>query len=232
MHGPRKMNVQFRAASDQSLIIYLSHQITLEAHEHVVKLLQLLQSDPIEDVRNLHPAYCSLLVKFDPLRLGHDQLRAKLKSYLNRIEKMPLPTPRRVEIPVCYGGKFGPDLNDVAAMHEMTPAQAIELHSSGTYIVYFLGFAPGFAYLGGLPAALASPRLETPRAKVPEGSVGIGGNQTGVYPLATPGGWRLIGRTPVAIFSRDRNPMNFLQIGDHVRFRVISEREFTSFGPR
>jgi inhibitor of KinA len=232
MHGARTINVQFRAASDQSLIIYLGHQITLAAHEQVVKLLKLLQSDPIEGVRNLHPAYCSLLVKFDSLRLGHNELRAKLQSYLNRIKRTPLPAPRRVEIPVCYGGEFGPDLNEVAAMHGLTPAKAIELHSSGTYLVYFLGFAPGFAYLGGLPAALASPRLETPRAKVPEGSVGIGGNQTGVYPLATPGGWRLIGRTPVAMFRRDRNPMNFLQIGDQVRFRVISEKEFTGFGPR
>jgi inhibitor of KinA len=214
------------------LIIYLDHQITRAAHEQVVKLLTLLQSDPIEGVRNLHPAYCSLLVKFDSLRLGHDELRAKLQSYLSRIKKTPLPKPRRVEIPVCYGGEFGPDLNEVAAMHGLTPAKAVELHSSGTYLVYFLGFAPGFAYLGGLPAALASPRLETPRAKVPEGSVGIAGNQTGVYPLATPGGWRLIGRTPVAMFRRDRDPMNFLQIGDQVHFRVISEKEFTGFGPR
>jgi inhibitor of KinA len=117
-------------------------------------------------------------------------------------------------------------------MHGLTSAQAIELHSSATYIVYFLGFAPGFAYLGGLPEALASPRLETPRAKVPQGSVGIGGNQTAVYPFATPGGWRLIGCTPVAMFRRDAEPMSLLQIGDHVRFRAISEKEFAEFGGR
>ena len=112
----------------------------------------------------------------------------------------------------------------------MTPAQAIELHSSPIYIVYFLGFAPGFAYLGGLPEALAFPRLETPRSKVPQGSVGIGGNQTAVYPFATPGGWRLIGRTPVAMFRRDQPRMNLLQIGDYVRFRPISKEEFAEFG--
>jgi len=220
---------RFRAASDQSLLLCFGRRIMLECHQSVLKLLRLLQAEPIEGVRNLHPAYCSLLIKFDPLKLDHEQLRSKLLPRLARLAQMPLPRPAQVEIPVCYGGEFGPDLTDVAAMHGMTSARVIELHSLPIYIVYFLGFAPGFAYLGGLPESLASPRLETPRAKVPEGSVGIGGNQTGVYPLATPGGWRLIGRTPVAMFRRDHARMNLLQIGDHVRFRAISRREFAEF---
>ena len=225
-------DAQFRAASDQSLLVSFGQQITLENHQRVLKLLRLLQAEPIEVIRNLHPAYCSLLIKFDPLRLDHDEVQSRLLPYLVRLGKTPLPAPQQVEIPVCYGGEFGPDLNDVAALHGMTPAQAIELHSSPVYIVYFLGFAPGFAYLGGLPEALASPRLETPRAKVPQGSVGIGGNQTGVYPFATPGGWRLIGRTPVAMFRRHQARMNLLQIGDHVRFRAISKEEFAEFSSR
>ena len=110
--------------------------------------------------------------------------------------------------------------------------ERIELHTSVTYLVYFLGFAPGFAYLGGLPEVLASPRLETPRAKVPQGSVGIGGNQTGVYPFPTPGGWRLIGRTPLAMFRRSQTQMNLLQIGDHVRFRAVSNEEYAEFSRR
>jgi KipI family sensor histidine kinase inhibitor len=221
---------QFRAASDQSLLVYLGEEIALENHRRVLKLLRLLQSEPIDGIRNLHPAYSSLLIKFDPLRLDHDEVQSKLIPYLGRLDREPLPAPREVEIPVCYGGEFGPDLNEVAEMHGMTAAQVIELHSSPIYVVYFLGFAPGFAYLGGLPEALASARLETPRAKVPQGSVGIGGNQTGVYPFATPGGWRLIGRTPVAMFRRDANPMSFFKIGDHVRFRVISPKKFAEFG--
>lgn len=225
-------DAQFRAASDQSLLVSFGERITLEGHQRVLKLLGLLQSEPIEGIRNLHPAYCSLLIKFDPLRLDHDELQSRLLPFLARLGKTPLPTPQEVEIPVCYGGEFGPDLNDVAAMHGMTPGQAIELHSLGIYVVYFLGFAPGFAYLGGLPEALASPRLETPRAKVPPGSVGIGGNQTGVYPFATPGGWRLIGRTPVAMFRRNQDRMNLLQIGDRVHFRAISEKEFAETGSR
>lgn len=198
----------------------------------MLKLLRLLQSEPIEGIRDLHPAYCSLLIKFDPIRVDHDELQSRLLPYLSRLGKTPLPTPQQIDVPVCYGGEFGPDLNDVAEVHGMTPAQVIELHSSPTYIVYFLGFAPGFAYLGGLPEALTSPRLETPRVKVPPGSVGIGGNQTGVYPFATPGGWRLIGRTPVAMFRRNQARMNLLQIGDRVRFRAIPEKEFAEFSSR
>jgi KipI family sensor histidine kinase inhibitor len=223
---------RFRAASDQSLLVYFGQEIALANHQRVLKLLRLLESEPISGIHNLHPAYSSLLVKFDPLKVDHDELRSRLIPYLGRLEHEQLPTPRQIEIPVCYGGEFGPDLNDVADMHGMTAAQVAELHSSQIYLVYFLGFAPGFAYLGGLTEALASPRLETPRARVPQGSVGIGGNQTGVYPLPTPGGWRLIGRTPVAMFRRDKNPMSLLQIGDHVRFRVISQKEFMEFGDR
>jgi KipI family sensor histidine kinase inhibitor len=223
---------RFRAASDQSLLVSFGQVITIENHRRVLKVLRLLHAAPIEGIRNLHPAYCSILVKFDPLRLDHDELQSRLIPYLTRLKEATLPEPRELEIPVCYGGEFGPDLNDVAGMHGMPPAQAIALHCSATYVVYFLGFAPGFGYLGGLPEELACPRLETPRAKVPQGSVGIGGNQTAVYPFATPGGWRLIGRTPVAMFRRDQDPMSLLQIGDHVRFRAISEKEFSDFHNR
>jgi KipI family sensor histidine kinase inhibitor len=230
MRKSRTSEPQFRAASDQSLLVYLGKEIALENHHRVLKLLRLLQSEPIDGIRNLHPAYSSLLIKFDPLRLDHDKLRSTLIPYLGRLDREPLPTPRQIEIPVCYGGEFGPDLKDVAEMHGMTATQVIELHSSPIYVVYFLGFAPGFAYLGGLPEGLASARLETPRAKVRQGSVGIGGNQTGVYPFSTPGGWRLIGRTSMAMFRRDAEPMNLLQIGDQVRFRAISEKEFAELG--
>ena len=119
--------------------------------------------------------------------------------------KSALPEPRHREIPVCYGGEFGPDLADVCDTHSLSVEQAIDLHVSATYIVYFLGFVPGFAYLGGLPEALVTPRLPVPRRRVPPGSVGIAGHQSGVYPFATPGGWRLIGRTPLAMFRPDRD---------------------------
>jgi len=189
-------------------------------------MLRLLELEPVAGVRNLHPAYCSLLINFDALKLGHHELESILRGYLQRLEEVRLPDPRQIEIPTSYGGEFGPDLVEVATICGITPSQAIELHSSVTYVVYFLGFVPGFAYLGELPDALATSRLPTPRRSVPPGSVGIAGKQTGVYPFATPGGWRLIGRTPIAMFRSDRNDMSFVSIGDRVRFTPISSAEF------
>ncbi len=220
--------VRFQPSSDQSLLVYFGHQITVPAHERVRKLLHLLELEPIAGIRNLHPAYCSLLVKFDALKLQHHELEAILRQYLDRLERVSLPEPRQLEIPVCYGGEFGPDLTDVAAMHGMTPAQAIELHASTSYLVYFLGFVPGFAYLGELPEALVTPRLAKPRRRVPPGSVGIAGSQTGVYPFATPGGWRLLGRTPTSMFRSDRNGLSLLSIGDRVRFIPITPERFSA----
>ncbi|MGC2672696.1 MAG: 5-oxoprolinase subunit PxpB [Candidatus Acidiferrum sp.] len=238
--------VQFYPASDQSLLVYFGpqenprsscaeatglglptqNQITTEGHESVRRLLQLMELEPIAGVRNLHPAYCSLLIKFDALKLRHEELEEILRGYVVRMEKMVLPVPRLVEIPVCYGGEYGPDLKDVAELHGITTERVIELHATTTYTTYFLGFAPGFAYLGQLPEALATPRLALPRKFVPIGSVGIAGRQTGVYPISTPGGWRLLGRTPLAMFRLEREEMSLLSIGDRVQFVPISREQF------
>jgi inhibitor of KinA len=240
MRDSSSRGVQFQTASDQSLLVYfgqqgkksgaraprLQNQITIESHEHVRRLLRLMELQPIAGVRNLHPAYCSLLIEFNALLLRHEELEEILRGYLDRMEKVALPEPRLVEIPVCYGGEFGPDLEEVAELHRITTAEAIEFHASTHYIVYFLGFAPGFAYLGELPEALVTPRLARPRRSVSAGSVGIAGSQTGVYPISTPGGWRLLGRTPVAMFRPERAEMSLLSIGDRVRFVPISREQF------
>lgn len=241
MTRKKRSNIaRFIPASDQSVLIYfgeetkksgaearaLQSHINSQASENVRRLLRLLEAEPIEGVRNLHPAYCSLLVKFDALKWTHDKLEKKLSKYLPRVDKVRLPESRQVEIPVCYGGEFGPDLDDVASLHGLVSEQIIKLHSSATYLVYFLGFVPGFAYLGELPKELVTPRLATPRKKVPVGSVGIAGNQTGVYPFETPGGWRLLGRTPVSMFRTDREGLSLLSIGDRVRFVRISPERF------
>src|SRR5579859_3802426 len=130
---------QFQRASDQSLLIYFGRQITLDAHERVRRFLQLLASEPVAGIRNLHPAYCSVLIKFDPLKRRHEDLEEILQQYLTRLDDVTLPEPHHIEIPVCYGGEYGPDLKDVSAMLAMTPQQVVELHSSTNYIVYFLG---------------------------------------------------------------------------------------------
>jgi inhibitor of KinA len=238
---------RFQVASDQSLFVYfdapeeksgapnpagansltpLRNQITIEAHEQVRRLLRLMELEPIPGVRNLHPAYCSLLINFDALKLRHTELEEIMRGYIKRMEKVALPEPRLVEIPVCYGGEYGPDLQDVAELHGITAERVIELHAATTYITYFLGFAPGFAYLGQLPDALATPRLGTPRKSVPAGSVGIAGTQTGVYPISTPGGWRLLGRTPLKMFQPERAQMSLLSIGDRARFVPVSREQF------
>jgi len=218
--------VRFQPASDQSLLLYFGEQITLGVHQRVRRLLHLLEREPIAGIRNLNPAYCSILISFDALNLHHADLEAILLSYIDRLDAVHLPEGRELQIPTCYEGDFGPDLKDVAALHGMTPAQVIELHVSVTYIAYFLGFVPGFAYLGELPEALATPRLDSPRLTTPPGSVAIAGHQTGVYPFAAPGGWRIIGRTPIAMFRPDRKAMGFLSIGDRVRFTPISAARF------
>ncbi len=226
MHTSSHEGARFVRSSDQSLLVYFGQEITLEAHERVRKLLRLLEIEPIAGVRNLHPAYCSVLIKFDAMKQRHEELEAILRKYLDRLGKVNLPEPRQVEIPVCYGGEFGPDLDEVAALNKVTAEQLIELHTATTYLVYFLGFVPGFAYLGKLHEALVTPRLAMPRKKVPAGSVGIAGNQTGVYPFETPGGWRLLGRTPIAMFSARREGSSLLSIGDRVRFVPISRQQF------
>ena len=240
MVKPAGADARFVIASDQSLIVYfdsrmeegraearhLQSQITLHAHEQVRRLLRLLELEPVAGVQNLHPAYSSLLVVFDGVRLRHEDIEEILWGYLARMDAVALPEARSVEIPVCYGGEFGPDLEDVAVMHGLTAAQAIETHASVSYLVYFLGFVPGFAYLGELPEGLVTPRLATPRRQVPKGSVGIAGNQTGVYPFATPGGWRLLGRTPIPMVRTEREELSLLSIGDRVRFTPISPERF------
>lgn len=220
--------VQFQPASDQSLLVYLGDSISLDAHQRLRKLLHLLQSRPIHGVRNLHPAYCSILVDFDALQLTHASLQTTLHEYTAQIGELTLPEPCDIQIPTCYGGEFGPDLDEVARLHSLTPSQVVELHTSVSYTVYFLGFVPGFAYLGELPAALATPRLAAPRRTTPAGSVGIADHQTGVYPLATPGGWRVIGRTPLAMFRPDRAEMSLLNTGDRVRFTPLTSAEFAA----
>jgi inhibitor of KinA len=243
---------RFVRSSDQSLLVYFDEprdrrvedapprgKTLLEANEKVRRLLRLLDSRPIAGVRNLHPAYCSVLVKFDALKWRHEEIEEKLREYLEKLHEVRLPEPRLLEIPVCYGDELGPDLQDVAATHGITSEQVSQLHTSTTYLVYFLGFVPGFAYLGELPEALVTPRHATPRRKVPAGSVGIAGNQTGVYPCETPGGWRLLGRTPLAMFNAgfasanpgtrfqaERDGLSLLSIGDRVRFKAISREQF------
>ncbi len=211
-------------AGDSALVVEFGDEISLEVNRKVHALADALGKASLPGLGEAVPTYRSLLIHYDPLRLSCDEVKAFVSEVLQTCEeKLPL-KPRVVEIPVVYGGESGPDIEFVAEHSGLfSVEEVIRLHSGAAYTVYMLGFAPGFAYLGGMPEAIATPRLETPRTLVPAGSVGIAGEQTGIYPIATPGGWRLIGRTPLKLFDPEHDPPTLLKAGDTVRFVPISE---------
>lgn len=213
-------------ASDSSLLVEFGRTISPEFHEQVLALFRLLASQGGSRIRNLHPAYSSLLIDFDPMQWTHEELTAQVRELIYRDKSSDSCVSRAIALPVCYDPEFGPDLSDVAAIHHISVSEVIRLHASATYLVYFLGFSPGFAYLGGLPEQLRTPRLATPRGRVAVGSVGIAGDQTGVYPIESAGGWRIIGRTPVRMFEVSGDPPTRLRLGDVVRFDAIDRLEF------
>jgi inhibitor of KinA len=210
-----------RPGSDRSLYVIFGGEISLEMHRTVAGAIRALQG--IRGIVNLHPGYTSVLVDFDPRLLTHAQAGNLIAEALERHQADAEPSPRHVEIPVIYGGHGGPDLEDVARHTGLSKERVIEMHASAEYFVYFVGFSTCFPYMGGLPPALATPRLSAPRKHVPAGSVAIGGGQTGVYPLASPGGWRLIGRTPLRMFDPAAVPPPLLRMGDRVRFVPTAE---------
>jgi KipI family sensor histidine kinase inhibitor len=211
--------VTIRPASDRSLLVSFGDEISLEAHLEVRRLTHALEG--IRGVLNLHPAFASVLIDFDPRLRTHEDLVALVEERLASAAAREAGPPRTVEIPVHFGGEAGPDLEDVARHTGLSTAAVIERFTGADFTVYFVGFSTCFPYLGGLPPELAMPRLSAPRKHVPEGSVAIGGGQAGVYPLASPGGWRLIGHTSLRLFDRAGSPPSLLHMGDRVRFRAL-----------
>jgi KipI family sensor histidine kinase inhibitor len=208
--------VKIFPASDRSVHVSFGEEISDASYRDVVRLTRELQG--VRGVLNLHPAYASVLIDFDPRLRTHEQIEALVHECLERPHQAEESSDRTVVIPVRYGGDLGPDLGDVARHTGLAPERVVELFSAAEYVVYFVGFSTCFPYLGGLPPELATPRLSAPRKHVPEGSVAIGGPQAGVYPLASPGGWRLIGRTSLRLFDPKGEPPPLLRMGDRVRF--------------
>ncbi|HET9984145.1 MAG TPA: 5-oxoprolinase subunit PxpB [Longimicrobiales bacterium] len=218
---------------DHALLVHLGSSIDEETHRLVRAAYATLERLDLPGVSELVPAFTSIGVHYDPARVRHaptepphEGLRRELAAALERLDPAELPPARTVEIPVCYGGDFGPDLADVAGQAGLSAREVVRRHAAGEYLVYMIGFAPGFPYLGGLDPRLATPRLDAPRTAVPAGSVGIGGEQTGIYPVESPGGWRLIGRTPLRLFDPTREPATLLRAGDRVRFRAVTAARF------
>ena len=220
------MNTEFRICGDRALLAIYGSEIDRAVNEKVRRIAALLTGHAHPGIEAVIGSYCSLMLHYDPLQVGFRELTTLLLGLEKTLGQASIAETRRVDIPVRYGGAFGPDIGFVAEHNRIGSDEVIALHSAADYYIYAIGFAPGFCYLGGLDPRLQAPRLTTPRRNVPAGSVGIAGSQTGVYPLASPGGWRLIGRTPLRLFAPERQPSLLYQAGDTIRFRPISEEEF------
>lgn len=211
---------------DCMLLVEFEDEISPLTSATVLALDRVICSHSLSGVIECVPSYRSLAVFYNPLQLSPSQLEKWILDQARTLEKLPEPVPRKVEVPVVYGGEMGPDLETVANGHNLTSSEVISLHTEPQYRVYFIGFSPGFPYLGGLSPQLFTARLKTPRRLVPAGSVAIGGKQTGVYSIDTPGGWQIIGRTPLRLFSLNDSPPCLLRAGDLVTFRAITLAEF------
>ena len=222
---------QFAALGDRAIVVHLGDQIDTPTFQAVRALARKLDGG-LPGLVEYVPAFTTITVYYDPLLASHSQLRQELEERLAGLRPNDDAPPRIVEIPVCYGGELGSDLALVAEHAKMSPQEVVELHSGTEYLVHMIGFAPGFPYLGGMSPKIAAPRRTSPRLKIPAGSVGIAGDQTGIYPLETPGGWQLIGRTPLALFRPEQDPPTLLQAGDIVRFRPITPEQFRALKER
>lgn len=210
---------------DGAVLVEFANVVSPAVNRRVQAMAATLDADPPPGLLDLIPAYRTLLVVYDPLAISYDALLQRLRA-LDGQSTASAPSSRVVTIPVAYGGEFGPDLAAVATHTGLAEGEVIARHTAGRYLVYFLGFSPGFPYLGGLDPALATPRLREPRLRVPAGSVGIAGTQTGVYPEATPGGWQLIGRTPLRLYDPAAADPFLLHPGDELRFAAVEEDEY------
>ena len=218
---------RFLSGGDRALFVEFGDAIDPELNRRVRRLLLAIQEAKLPEVLEAVPTYRSLLVYYEPRQTRPEELRAKLKLLVQRPQTGEPPEPKVTEVPTVYGGEYGRDLNFVAEYNGLSPEEIVRVHASRAYLIYMLGFIPGFAYLGGISLRIATPRLPTPRAKIPAGSVGIAGDQTGIYPAESPGGWRLIGRTPLELFHSEADPPALLQMGDYVRFVQITAEEFS-----
>lgn len=219
---------------DSALSVELGKEIGELTHQIVQAFVKDLEKNKFTGLVEYVPAFTKVAIYYDPVFIINEldcddpyhYVEAKVEKILKKLKISANSNFNLVEIPVCYGGGYGPDLSEVAGVNGITEDEVIKIHSSTVYLVHMVGFSPGFPYLGGLDEKIATPRRSSPRLSIPAGSVGIGGSQTGVYPVSSPGGWQIIGQTPKALFDVEMSPPSFLQNGDRVVFRPISIEEF------
>ena len=219
-------DIRILTAGDSALLIEFGKEINPETNRKITALVQLMREQHIEGIVDVIPAFCSLLINYDPRVLSYEELKERMEHLLKMETKTEATRKRIFEIPVCYGGEYGPDIENIAEHAGLSVDEVIKIHSSKDYLIYMLGFLPGFTYLGGLDERIHTPRLASPRLKIRAGSVGIGGSQTGIYPLDSPGGWQLMGMTPVRTYDPERQTPILVEAGDYIRFIPIDEEEF------
>ncbi len=215
-------------AGDSSVLIEFGKEISPEINGQITALVHLMKEQHIEGVVDMIPAFCSLLINYDPRVISYGKIRRRLEKLLKLEVRQEGGTRQVIQIPVCYGGQYGPDLENIASHAGLSPQEVIDIHCSRDYLIYMLGFLPGFSYLGGLDERIHTPRLANPRIRIPAGSVGIGGSQTGIYPLDSPGGWQLLGMTPVKTYDPARQSPILFEAGDYIRFVPVNEEMFRS----
>ncbi|MEK4272041.1 5-oxoprolinase subunit PxpB [Paenibacillus sp. FSL R7-0026] len=211
---------------ETAVIIHCGDQLSDAVQRRVMSVCALLEKSTLPAMIEWVPSYTSVTVFYDPFISPYPKLCRTLLQQLNQMKESVQNKPRTVTIPVCYGGEWGPDLDYVASENGLTAEEVIAIHTSGEYLVHMIGFAPGFPYLGGLSERIATPRRATPRLRVEAGTVGIGGKQTGIYPVDTPGGWQCIGQTPLRLFRQEENVPSLLAAGDRVRFEQITMQDY------
>lgn len=219
-------DIRILTVGDCAVSVEFGQEISLEINHKVMALKMVLEREPISGIVEMIPTYCSLLIQYDPMELRYGQLRDKLNILVNQLDKVEMPPKQVVEIPVAYGGEYGPDLGEVARVHNISEDEVIKLHSEPEYPIYMLGFVAGFPYLGGMNKAIATPRKKSPRLKIEAGSVGIAGEQTGIYSVESPGGWQIIGRTPLKLYDVEREDPVLLKAGQYIKFKPITKEEF------
>lgn len=219
-------SAKYLPAGDSSIIMEFGNSISPEINTKIRNVVKKIETSPIKGITELLPTYRSIQIMYNPLVVEYNNLLDLLKKMENSIPEGDVGDYRIVEIPTLYGRKYGQDIQFVAEHNNITVDEVIRIHTSTDYLLYMLGFTPGFSYLGGMSEKITTPRLKTPRTKIPAGSVGIAGTQTGIYPIDSPGGWQLIGRTPVNIYDPLRDIPIFLKSGDYIRFVSITEEEY------
>lgn len=218
--------VRYLVAGDSAVCVEFGNEISPEINKKIRAFKIAVEKSDIPGIVETVPTYRSLLVHYHPEVIGFKELTEKFDKLMGSLSSIPIPPPTVIEIPVLYGGEMGPDIENVAEHNHKTVEEVIKIHTSEEYLIYMIGFIAGFPYLGGMSKEIATPRLKSPRVKIEGGSVGIAGEQTGIYPVASPGGWQLIGRTPLKLYDADREKPVLLEAGQYIKFAAVTEEEY------